>query len=245
MCTAIVSFDPASATPVLLAGVRDEIVTRAWQPPARYWPDRPELVGGRDEQAGGTWLAVDTALPRVATVLNGMAPPTADGAPGLLVPEEIRRSRGVLPLQAAATGGIDHDLVRFEPFHLVAAEPDAVRLWSWDGRHLTDRKLEPGLHFIVNSGQAEPGAQAGDDRMSARVAHFRPRFEAVSRDPEHWWPLLAGDGLDPTDQRALIVRHELPDGRIWGTTSVSLVTLGAHTLHYDFRAEPGTVGPVL
>jgi len=40
---------------------------------------------------------------------------------------------------------------------------------------------------------------------------------------------------------------ELPDGRVYGTTSVSLVALGAHALRYDFQpvpADPTTWYPV-
>ena len=70
MCTAILRIDPGA--PLLLAGVRDELADRPWQPPGRYWPDYPELIGGRDLQAGGTWLAVAPACARrVACVLNG------------------------------------------------------------------------------------------------------------------------------------------------------------------------------
>ena len=56
--------------PLLLLGVRDEFAGRPWQPPARHWPGSP-LIGGRDEQAGGTWLAVHPAVPRVGCILNG------------------------------------------------------------------------------------------------------------------------------------------------------------------------------
>jgi uncharacterized protein with NRDE domain len=229
MCTAIVGYAPGAPVPVLLAGVRDELVDRPWLPPARHWPDRPALVGGLDERAGGTWLAVDASAPRVACVLNGH---------GASIPEEGRRSRGELPLRLAATGTFDADPGRFEPFHLIGAVPDAVTLWSWDGARLTERKLEPGLHIVVNSGLAEPGAQGGDDHMSARVAHFRPRFEAALRDRAAWLRVLDGDGLDPAEDRALIVRRDLGDGRTWGTTSVTLVALGSG-VGYDFSAAPG------
>jgi len=56
MCTALLSIQPG--LPALLVGVRDELSDRAWEPPGRHWPDHPGLVGGRDLQAGGTWLAV-------------------------------------------------------------------------------------------------------------------------------------------------------------------------------------------
>jgi hypothetical protein len=241
MCTAVISFAPAAPFPVLLLGVRDEFAARAWQPPARHWPDRPALIGGRDAQAGGTWLAVDPGAPRAATVLNGR---------GKMAPEHARTSRGELPLRA----GFDptaSDLSGFDPFHLVAAEPAAVRLWSWDGTDLSARSLDPGLHLIVNSGleASAPDDGPGSAEMSARVAHFRRRFAAAAR-PEPWagppaaawgdWlPLADGDGLDRTDPRALVVRRDFGDGRIWGTTSISLVALSRDGARFDFSPEPG------
>ena len=57
MCTVIVSLDPDNPVPLLLLGIRDEFTGRPWQRPARHWPGSP-LTGGRDEQAGGTWLVM-------------------------------------------------------------------------------------------------------------------------------------------------------------------------------------------
>ena len=149
MCTAILSVEPGA--PVLLAGIRDEFVGRAWDPPGRHWPDHPGLIGGRDLQAGGTWLAVAPEARRVATVLNGR---------GRMAPEGSRRTRGVLPLQAADDGKLARaGLADFDPFQLLSAEPGAAVLWSWDGEQLTERELAPGLHVVVNSGLAsDPGA---------------------------------------------------------------------------------------
>ncbi|HEY7485901.1 MAG TPA: NRDE family protein [Streptosporangiaceae bacterium] len=249
MCTAVVSVDPASPFPVLLAGVRDEFVARAWQPPGRHWPEWPNLIGGRDTQAGGTWLAVDPVAPRAACVLNGR---------GRMAAEQARTSRGVLPLRAAADWAgpegklTEAELTRFDPFHLVAVDPGAVRLWSWDGDELVERPLGTGLHIIVNSGLEGTDLRhdgPGSEEMSARVTYFRARFEAVDRpepaapDPaaawDDWLPLLDGDGLDHMDPRALILRRDFGDGRIWGTTSISLVALTRDGARFDFSAEPG------
>src|ERR1700761_276541 len=69
MCTGAVSLAPDAPVPLLLLGVRDEFTGRPWRPPARHWPGSP-LIGGIDEQAGGTWLAVHPGVPRVACLLN-------------------------------------------------------------------------------------------------------------------------------------------------------------------------------
>ena len=56
-----------------------------------------------------------------------------------------------------------------------------------------------------------------------------------------------GDGLEGTDPAAIIARRDLPDGRLWGTTSVSLVALGEDSLRYDSQpvpADPASWYPV-
>ncbi len=239
MCTAIVSIDPDG--PVLLAGVRDELADRAWEPPGRHWPDHPGLIGGRDLLAGGTWLAVAPAAQRVACVLN---------ARGRMAPEASRRTRGVLPLQAAELGKLERaGLAGFDPFHLLSAEPGRAVLWSWDGAELAERELTAGLHMVVNSG-LDGELRDAMDHERARIAHFLPRLSGARRpDPRPgdpvslawgaWLPLLDGDGLAPDDPRALIVRRDLGGGRIWGTTSISLVALSAGGLRYDFTPAPG------
>ena len=234
MCTVIVSLEPSSGVPLLLAGIRDELAARPWQPPARHWPGSP-LIGGRDEQAGGTWLAVHPGIPRVSCVLNGRGP---------LASPERRRSRGELPL-LAAEGGAPGDLAAYDPFHLVTADMHAVSILSWDGAQATHLDLRPGTHVITN---------AGLDPNDPKAAYFAPRF-AARRPPAHagmsiraawepWLGLLGGDGLAMTDPRAIRAGKQLPDGRLWGTTSVSLVALSPAGLRYDFQPVPGSAASV-
>ncbi|MDF5753785.1 NRDE family protein [Spongiactinospora sp. TRM90649] len=235
MCTVVVDFAPDSAVPGLLAGVRDEFAGRPWEPPGEHWPGRPGVLGGLDLRAGGTWLAVDPARDRAAALLNGR---------GLLAVVETRRSRGDLPLLAVEQDGMpDVDPTAYDPFHLVVANPTGVRLWHWDGERLSADDLPPGTHVIVNSGW-----ERGEDNR--RVAHFRPRFAAARRpgrpdasDPAEYWDEwlgpASGDGLDPGDPRALVVRERLPGGQVWGTSSITLLGLAPGAVRYDFSDRPG------
>jgi hypothetical protein len=235
MCTVVVSFEPGERVPVLLLGARDELVDRPWRPPARHWPGSP-LIGGIDEQAGGTWLAVHAAVPRVSCLLNGR---------GAMADPAIRRSRGELPLSAAADGagvlkdlaGAPGTLAAYDPFHLVCADLAAVWLLSWDGEHAAIAPLPPGTHVLTNAGHAFP-AGPGAAVTEPKAAYFGPKF-AATRSRADWLALAAGDGLDGADPRAIVARRDLPDGRVWGTTSVSLVALDAADLRYDFQASPG------
>jgi len=250
MCTVVVSLDPDNPVPLLLLGIRDELTGRPWQPPARHWSGSP-LIGGLDEQAGGTWLAVHPEQSRVGCVLNGR---------GEFAPPDRRRSRGELPLRAAAEGQAalkelyqaPETLARYDPFYLVCADLGAVLLLGWDGvaADLTD--LEPATHVLTNAGHMYP---PGRDNLhkppDEKAAWFGPKFAArrPSGDPDpkttltsawgDWLALAAGDGLAATEPGAIIVRRELPDGRIYGSTSVTLVALAADgRLRYDFRPDP-------
>jgi hypothetical protein len=246
MCTTVVSIDPHAPVPVLMVGVRDEFLDRPWLPPGRHWPDQPQLVGGQDLQALGTWLAVHPGVPRVACVLN---------AHGAMAADSRRLTRGALPLRLAADGepgGLDP--IRYDPFHLVCATPDTARLWSWNGHALLERTLDAGLHVIVNSGLegADDNEGPGAAQMEARIDYFRPLFEKAAR-PEpgagtaeaawgEWLPLARGGGLDPADPRALVLRGIIEDQR-WGSSSVSLVSLTRTAVRYDFCANPVDVRP--
>src|SRR5579872_46818 len=247
MCTVVVSLDPSARMPLLLVGIRDEMLDRPWLPPGRHWPDLP-LIGGQDKQAGGTWLAVHPAIPRVASVLNGL---------GQAAPEPFRKSRGDLPLLAAAGGrpAIDRlDPGAYDPFHLVVADTWSVEMLSWDGVRVTRTSLSPGTHMITN---------AGADGAEPKTAYFAEKFAATRPDPapapaqdrEHdpgldeddparawgaWWALAEGDGLPEADPRAIRLRRLLPEGRLWGTSSVSLVALSGNGTRYDFTAVSGT-----
>src|ERR1700744_1487060 len=134
MCTAIIGVGPDGT--VLLAGGGDEFVQRAWHPPGHHWADRPGqpgqpalsgLIGGRDERAGGTWLAREPAVPPVACILNGRG----RAAPA---PPPPRGPRGARPLRAAAGDPIvtaeptsptdptdPSGLAAFDPFRLLVA----------------------------------------------------------------------------------------------------------------------------
>jgi uncharacterized protein with NRDE domain len=198
--------------PLLLAGVRDELLDRPWLPPDRHWPELP-LIGGQDKKAGGTWLAVHPAVPRVVCVLNGR---------GQAAPEPFRKSRGDLPLIAAAGGrpAIDHlDPGAYDPFHLVVADIMSVEVLSWDGVRASRTTLGPGTHMITNSGL---------DTADPKVRHFAAKFAAARpvADPAagsvaeawgDWLTLTEGDGLSETDPRAIRVRLVRTDNRLWGT----------------------------
>ncbi len=223
MCTVLLRLTPGTQWPVLVGAVRDEFVDRAWDPPAAFWHGSwSHLVGGRDRTAGGTWLAVDVEGRAVAALLNaGRREDPEDGLP--------RPTRGTLALRILTPSGLPEDLSRYDRFHLLRATLDAAELWSWDGDQLTLTDLAPGDHIVVNA-----GLDTAEDPL---IPHFAPRLAATASEPAAWIDLLAGDGLDPGDERALVVRKEI-EGRLYGSTSAALVALSSDAVRYDFTATP-------
>lgn len=238
MCTVLLRLAPGARWPVLLGAIRDEFAERPWDPPGPHW-DAPwaALIGGRDRTAGGTWLAVDRsgARPAVAALLNGVRRP----APG---DGEVRPTRGTLALDVLASGQVPdaRTVQSYDGFHLLLATLEGAQVWSWDGEALVHRALPPGDHIVVNLGVDTP-----DDPL---VPHFSPLLHAMP-DPEPapglssadawepWLQLLAGDGLDPEDPRALLVEREI-EGHLYASTSATLVALSNHAVRYDFNPLP-------
>lgn len=94
MCLIVLGIGQHPDFPLVLAANRDEFHSRPTKQ-AHWWPDKSGIVGGRDLQAGGSWLALHRNG-RFATVTN-----FRDAQP----PSAGHRSRGHL-----VTGFLESDL---------------------------------------------------------------------------------------------------------------------------------------
>jgi uncharacterized protein with NRDE domain len=68
MCLIFLSINNHPDYKLVIAANRDEFYNRKTAA-ADFWPDRPSIVGGRDLEAGGTWLAM-SKQGRIAMVTN-------------------------------------------------------------------------------------------------------------------------------------------------------------------------------
>lgn len=210
MCTVVVLVSPQQ---ILLAANRDERVDRPWDPPAAWWHDRPDIVGGRDRTAGGTWMAINRSGV-VAAVLN---------RPGTLGPAIGKRSRGDLPLIA-----LDHPTAKAAAHALTQLD---ASLWRGFNMVLADRT---GAWFVRGTGYGQPTAAAlpqgvsmvtaydPNDPESPRTARHLPRFRAAKPTLEAWRTLLSDSQGKPAEQLNVTSRAG------FGTVSSSFVTLPAY-----------------
>jgi len=202
--------------PLHLAANRDEVLARAWDPPAAYWPDQPDVVAGRDRSGGGTWMALNAAGV-IAAVLN---------RPGSLGPALGKRSRGELPLLAlrhptaatAAAAICRLDATLWRSFNMVLADRAGVIFVRGMGHGLAAATpLPPGLHMTT--------ALDPDDLDSPRVARHLPRLRAAPPpDTDDWaaWRAILRDREGAAAEQIDVV----PRGG-FGTVSSALVALPA------------------
>jgi uncharacterized protein with NRDE domain len=225
LCTFVILRRPGHDWPVLIAANRDEMIERPWQAPGRHWPDRPEVVAGRDELAGGSWLGLND-FGVVAGILNRT---------GSLGPAAGQRSRGELVLEA-----LDHADARAAAKALAAIEPRAYRTFNLmlaDNRDaywlrhpdpsgtlpITATALGPGLAMIA------AGDLDGED--TPRLKRYRPLFaSAPPPDPARgdwaaWQDLLTDDKPLVNGDAQTAMRFTTDRG--FATVSSSLIALPA------------------
>ncbi len=144
MCLVALGVGKHPDYPLVLAANRDEFHARPTQA-AHWWSDKPDIVGGRDLQAGGTWLALHKSG-RFATVTN-----YRDAQPTL----PKHRSRGHL-----VTEFLDSDLPpqayiatiderAYAGFNLIVGTVDDIAYLS--NREEGARELEPGVYGLSNA----------------------------------------------------------------------------------------------
>jgi len=222
MCSVIVLYRPGHDWPLLWASNRDEMADRPWSAPARHWSDRPDVVAGRDDLAGGSWLGINDAGV-VAGVLNRR---------NTLGPQAGKRSRGELVLEAldhaeaaaAAQALADLDADAYRPFNLFVGDPVSafwLRHRGGDGARVEAFEVPPGIHMLT--------VAELDDTGTTRIRLYLPRLRAMpppdpaSGDWKGWKELLAERALSDLGGPHAAMNLDLRNG--FGTVCSQLVAL--------------------
>ena len=144
MCLVVVAWQQHADLPLVVAGNRDEFHARPTQE-VNWWPDRPDIVGGRDLQAGGTWLALSRSG-RFATVTN-----YRDAE----LPAAKLRSRGHLVTEFLQGDDSPADYIKgidgaaYAGFNLLLS--DGITLCWYSNRSDDGCMLEPGIYGLSNA----------------------------------------------------------------------------------------------
>jgi len=144
MCLVVLGWQQHPDFPLIVAGNRDEFHSRPTKE-AHWWPDKPDIVGGRDLQAAGTWLALSRSG-RFATVTN-----YRDAE----LPKAKLRSRGhlVTGFLESSDSAMEYlsriDGAAYAGFNLLISDGETLAWLSNRGEG--PRILPPGIYGLSNA----------------------------------------------------------------------------------------------
>lgn len=223
MCLIALAWKAHPEYPLVVAANRDEWRARP-AAPAGWWEDHPEILAGRDLEAGGTWMGV-TRGGRFCAVTNFRDPSDKRGT---------ARSRGELVAQflsgRQSPAGYCRDLVRrradYNGFNLLAAEGDSLVYFG--SREGEAREVEPGFHALSNHLLDEPWPKVRRAREAMRLSvgdGDEPLFAMLSdatpgRDEE-----LPDTGVGLAWERRL--SPALINGEDYGTRASTVLRMSA------------------
>ena len=189
-------FSTVPGAPLIMAANRDERLDRPAVPMTVLRDSGPRILGGRDELAGGTWLAVNEH-----GVVAGLTnQPSAEGR------DPAKRSRGELPLAFAAYASAAEAVdavcgtlrpADYNPCWLLVGDRETLFFVGMSGQGVPEREqLEPGLYVLENaplrprSSKAAyvtelvgsgPGGSVGRTGLTARSPRWKPCWPITGR----------------------------------------------------------------
>jgi uncharacterized protein with NRDE domain len=236
MCLIALAWRAHPQRPLVVAANRDEWRERPAKP-AHWWPDHPNLLAGRDLQAGGTWMGV-TKEGRFAAVTNFRDPSDK---------RSTARSRGSLVADfllsdetaSAFLARLAPHAGEFNGFNLVLG--DGEGLYYFGSREGEARAVEPGVHALSNHLLDEPWpkvrrASAAMNEALAAPDPATPLIAMLSDATRAQDGHLPDTGVGLDWERRL--SPALITGRDYGTRASTLLVMGSDaSVHFEERTR--------
>ncbi|PLW83554.1 hypothetical protein CWI75_04165 [Kineobactrum sediminis] len=229
MCLILFSWGLNPDYPLVVAANRDEFHARATVP-ARFWPDQPQLLAGRDLEQGGTWMGMNRSG-RFAAITNYRDP--SRSATGL-------RSRGELPLRflldrqtpEAWLRSVAAQRTEYAGFNLLVGAGEQLWYFSNSSADNNPRHLAAGIYGLSNASLDTPWPKVvlGKQRLQHLLETSPPTHDGLREvvadrrpaAPEDLHPL----GLHETMDRQLSA--QFIDAGAYGTRSTTTLWLQKH-----------------
>lgn len=192
MCLILFAYKYHPDYKLIVAANRDEFYERETAP-ASYWDDLPEVLAGRDLEAGGTWMGVSTRG-RVSMLTNYRD--LANINPQ--APTRGKLVSNFLATPVAANDyldAIDPMAATYNDFNLLVGTVDD--LWYYSNRQRRKTMLGSGIYGLSNHllNTPWPKVRKGQAEMKQALKNFS--------GPEDLFEILASDVTAPD--------HDLPD----------------------------------
>ncbi|HWU75278.1 MAG TPA: NRDE family protein [Rhodanobacter sp.] len=210
---------------LLLVGNRDEAHARPSAPLAR-WSDAP-IIGGRDLEAGGTWLGVgDDGRCCVVTNVRDPNDPQHGASRGLLATDYL----GGTADATTHAGQLSTIASDYRPFNLLTFDAHSA---FYLGNRPTSRvqPVSPGVHGLSNADFNTPWPKTR--ALMQRLQHwidageetdFAPLFAALANERQAPDALLPDTGVGLERERWL--SSAFIRGEKYGTRASTVVAIG-------------------
>ena len=193
MCLIFLSLDCHPTYKLIVVANRDEFYSRKTAP-AQFWKDHPDVLGGRDLEAGGTWMGVSKSG-SVSMVTNYRDPKNINpSAPsrGHLVSDFLMNDED--PLEYL--GWVERSGYQYNGFNLIVGKKSD--LYYYSNYKEVIEKITPGIHGLSNHFLDTPWP-----KVTAGVNKMRPLMEEKDPDPDALLNAIYDDTIAQD--------HELPD----------------------------------
>ena len=177
MCLAIFAIDVRDDWPLIVLANRDEFHARPTQS-MQPWADAPEILAGRDLQAGGTWLGIDTRA-RLALLTNVRDPKNVKhNAPsrGKLAETFLRGNQSA----QAYLKALAPDAMRYNGFNLVLIDADQRKWHASNYQEPLSATLPTGVHGLSNALFDTPWPKT--ERTKLALANYLSRADTLQPD---------------------------------------------------------------
>jgi len=227
MCVVALAWNTHPRWRLLLIGNRDEAYARPSASLA-HWVDAPDMLAGRDLEAGGTWMGVH-ASGRAAVVTNVRDPRAAHdrASRGLLV-SDFLRGRDSAKRHAEA---MEVAAVRYRPFNLLLFDRASACFVS-NHPQVRARELTPGLHGLSNGDldaawpKVRRANAALQSWLDANGEDFEPLFAALADEMPAPDAELPDTGIGLELERR--VSPPFVRGAVYGTRATTLIAMDYH-----------------
>jgi len=243
MCLILLAWRSHPNYPLVVAANRDEFFSRRTAA-ADFWEDAPEILAGRDLEAGGSWLGI-TRQGRFAALTNFRDPERVlQGAPsrGDLV---SRYLRGGEPPQAFLQA-LAPVATNYSGFNLVFGDHESI--WYFSNCGEGAGQLAAGIYGLSNHLLDTPWPKVARGKSALRTALLalpddRPLFDLLRDDRLAPDEALPRTGISLEWERLLSAAFISTEG--YGTRSATVLLMNAsgnvRFVEQGFRpqAQPG------
>ena len=224
MCLISFSWQPEARYPLVLVANRDEFYARPTDK-VHYWEDNPNILGGRDRQANGSWLAVNKNG-RFAAVTNYREIPVVQGelSRGNLVRDFLETNQPPEEYLHVIHSQAD----KFSGFNLLIGDKSGIYYYSNRMNRIVS--LQPGVHALCNHLLDTPwpklaAAKQGISSVLDENNHCKPEtlIEMMSSASQASDENLPSTGISLERERLLSSRFIASDD--YGTRNTSVLML--------------------